>query len=103
MYAFTKMFLSDAKQISDKMNTDEYEIHLKSCTLYFPLRSSAAISVKDSNGTFVSTLSLLLFNVSVQHSGPFQFIHLDFEYKTKLGVNATHLILCYINASKDRA
>lgn len=27
-------------------------------------RSSAAIAVKDNNGTFVSTLSLILYNVS---------------------------------------
>lgn len=35
-------------------------------SLVFPLswRSAAAISVKDSNGTFISTLNLLLYNVS---------------------------------------
>lgn len=37
--------------------------------LFFPLswRSAAAISVKDSNGTFISTLNLLLYNVSSSH------------------------------------
>lgn len=36
---------------------------------FFPLpwRSAAAISVKDSNGTFISTLNLLLYNVSSSH------------------------------------
>lgn len=28
--------------------------------------SSAAVSVKDNNGTFVSTLSMILYNVSVE-------------------------------------
>lgn len=32
--------------------------------IYTFLRSSAAIAVKDNNGTFVSTLSLILYNVS---------------------------------------
>lgn len=31
-----------------------------------PRSSSAAVSVKDSNGTFVSTLSMILYNVSTQ-------------------------------------
>lgn len=33
---------------------------------YFFHSSSAAVSVKDSNGTFVSTLSMILYNVSTQ-------------------------------------
>lgn len=31
-------------------------------------RSSAAISVRENNGTFISTLNLLLYNVSIKHS-----------------------------------
>lgn len=35
---------------------------------WFSGRSSAAISVRENNGTFVSTLNLLLYNVSIKHS-----------------------------------
>ena len=31
-------------------------------------RSSAAISVRENNGTFISTLNLLLYNVSIKYS-----------------------------------
>lgn len=56
----TQVFLSDfnwpAKYI--------YHVLIAS----FVRRSAAAISVKDSNGTFVSTLNLLLYNVSICRS-----------------------------------
>lgn len=35
---------------------------------WFCCRSSAAISVRENNGTFISTLNLLLYNVSIKHS-----------------------------------
>lgn len=35
---------------------------------WFCCRSSAAISVRENNGTFISTLHLLLYNVSIKHS-----------------------------------
>lgn len=58
------------------------------CTLH---RSSAAVSVKDSNGTFVSTLSMILYNVSSLPWAAFhilsfslQFINYEsFNYKVR--------------------
>lgn len=40
--------------------------------------SSAALSVKDSNGTFVSTLSMILYNVSTQLCATYLLIHNHF-------------------------
>lgn len=43
---------------------DIYVMKLFFFKIFIQLRSAAAISVKDSNGTFISTLNLLLYNVS---------------------------------------
>lgn len=65
-----------------------------------PRSSSAAVSVKDSNGTFVSTLSMILYNVSTQlilrHSHLFRGCETRSILVTELSLgDSTRLILCF--------
>lgn len=56
-------------------------------SLVFPLswRSAAAISVKDSNGTFISTLNLLLYNVSSHPLRPKVLLHYKAIRELRIG------------------
>lgn len=65
----------------------------------FCCRSSAAISVRENNGTFISTLNLLLYNVSKNHSSMTWIKTISAHYVGTSYISRTNyrllLVICY--------
>lgn len=62
-------------RVCTKIEASWHRINIVPNVFHLSWRSAAAISVKDSNGTFISTLNLLLYNVSSHPLRPKFLLH----------------------------